>query len=296
MDVVALPLEGRVRLDRDLDQGIAGRTLVSPRLALAAEPQDLSVAGPRRNGHLELRPVREPHLPRRTIDRIEKVHRQRVADIEAAARPGGACPRGAAENLRQDVLALEIGEAGIARIGMGSCHVVGKVAIIALPRPLGARFIDLAAVEPGPLLGIAEKIIGGRHLLELFLGRLVAGVEVGMELLGKLAVGLLDVVLRGVLADAQETVGVGTQSILLSIFLPLALHRRPRTGSVARGCPDPRRRPRRGIACREALHQSFVNVVNGFTRGNPHVPLRRRSLSYHGANDIRPAELERDRS
>ena len=39
------------------------------------------------------------------------------------------------------------------------------------------------------LLGVAEHVVRGRDLLEALLGVLVAGVGVGVELLGELAVG-----------------------------------------------------------------------------------------------------------
>jgi hypothetical protein len=60
-------------------------------------------------------------------------------------------------------------------------------------RPLCARSIDLTAIEPGPFLRIAQEIIGRRDLLELLLGLTIAGVEVGMQLLGKSAIRLLNV-------------------------------------------------------------------------------------------------------
>ena len=49
-----------------------------------------------------------------------------------------------------------------------------------------------------PLLGIAENVVGGGNLLEFVLCRLVSRIEVGMQLLGELAIGLGDVLsLRG---------------------------------------------------------------------------------------------------
>jgi hypothetical protein len=55
------------------------------------------------------------------------------------------------------------------------------------------RSIDFAAIEPGPLLGVAQEIIGGRDLFEFLLGLRIAGVEVRMELLGESAIRLLNI-------------------------------------------------------------------------------------------------------
>ena len=56
-----------------------------------------------------------------------------------------------------------------------------------------AAGIDLALVEALTLLGVAENAVGLRYLLELLFDRLVAGIDVRMQLLGQLAVGALDV-------------------------------------------------------------------------------------------------------
>ena len=54
--------------------------------------------------------------------------------------------------------------------------------------------VDLAAVELLALLLVAEDVEGGADALEPLLGGLVAGVLVGMELLGELAERLADLV------------------------------------------------------------------------------------------------------
>src|SRR5215470_19387891 len=96
------------------------------------------------------------------------------------------------------------------RVGAG-----GKIAVEALARPLGAARVDLAAIEARALVRIGEEIVGRRHLLELLLGLLVAGVEVGMQLLRQLPIGLANVVGRGGLLDAQRLVGI-FQAVLLA--------------------------------------------------------------------------------
>ena len=58
------------------------------------------------------------------------------------------------------------------------------------------------------LLGVGERLVGLADLLELLLRRLVARVLVGVVLARELAERLLDLVLRGVLGDAQRLVEV----------------------------------------------------------------------------------------
>src|SRR5690606_32554494 len=55
--------------------------------------------------------------------------------------------------------------------------------------------VDFAAVELGPLLGIAQQIIGMRCLGKLGVSRRVFGILVRVIFLGQLAIGGLDVLL-----------------------------------------------------------------------------------------------------
>jgi len=66
---------------------------------------------------------------------------------------------------------------------------------------LARQIVDL------PLLGVYEAGVGGTHLLE-GLGRLGRVVLVGVELDGQLLIGLLDLLLRGALLQAQDIVVV----------------------------------------------------------------------------------------
>ena len=101
-----------------------------------------------------------------------------------------------AEDPRQDVVhPVHVGEARVAGIDMGSVPL-REVPIVALAGAFGARGIDLAAIETGALVRIAQEIVSGRDLLECFLGLLVAGIEVRVQLLGQLAVRFLYLLLR----------------------------------------------------------------------------------------------------
>ena len=64
------------------------------------------------------------------------------------------------------------------------------------------------AVVAGAPLGVAQDLVGDRHLLEARLGLGVALVGVGMELAGAGAVGPLDLLVAGVAPDAEQFVEV----------------------------------------------------------------------------------------
>src|SRR6266540_2001662 len=80
----------------------------------------------------------------------------------------------------------------------------------------------LLAVEPGlpegvvalPLLRVAEHAVGLGDLLEALLSVRVAGVEVRVVLARQLAVGALDLLGRGIAADAEHGVVVGHPALL----------------------------------------------------------------------------------
>src|SRR5204862_2480127 len=72
----------------------------------------------------------------------------------------------------------------------------------------------LATVVLLALVGVAERVVGGRDLLEARLGVGIAGVAVGVVLARELAVGLLDLILRGLAVDAERLVVVGAPSHL----------------------------------------------------------------------------------
>jgi hypothetical protein len=63
-------------------------------------------------------------------------------------------------------------------------------------------------VVPGALLGIVEDLVGLGDLLELLLGRLVAGVPIRVVLEGEFSVGLLDRVVVRPAWDAERFVAV----------------------------------------------------------------------------------------
>jgi hypothetical protein len=67
---------------------------------------------------------------------------------------------------------------------------------------------DPAGVVGLALLGVGQDRVRLLHLLEALLGRLVARVAVGVVLARELAVGLLDLLVGGLLVDAERRVGI----------------------------------------------------------------------------------------
>jgi hypothetical protein len=64
------------------------------------------------------------------------------------------------------------------------------------------------AVVRGAALGVREDLVGLRGLLELLLRLGVVRVDVGVQLAGQTAEGLLDRLVVGVAADAEDLVRV----------------------------------------------------------------------------------------
>jgi hypothetical protein len=81
-------------------------------------------------------------------------------------------------------------------------------AVVPLLRLLCAGCVDFALVVAFALFGVLEELIGRGEFLEPLLGIGVAGVEIRMQLLGELAVGLADLGLRCVLGDAEGLVWI----------------------------------------------------------------------------------------
>src|ERR1700730_10687396 len=139
-----------------------------------------------------------------------------IMNILAAS---AASTASAAENLRENILRsaviAEIGKAGVAGVGRPAT-LIGKIPIILLAWPLRARRVDFSAIETRALVRIAQEIIGGRNFLEFFFSRLVARIEVRVKLFRQPAIGLLNLVLRGLFLYAQRCVGVRGQCPLLS--------------------------------------------------------------------------------
>ena len=85
-------------------------------------------------------------------------------------------------------------------------HDVGEREALALPERRRRRAQRVAAeVVHLALLRVAQHVVGARDLLEALLRRLV-GVDVGVQLAGQRAVGLLDLLGARVARDAEDFV------------------------------------------------------------------------------------------
>ena len=154
------------------------------------------------DGHVERAAVGKRDALLGAVHRLEEIDLEPILRIlpahGEALTAGAARPASPAEQIAE-----QIGEAAEILVARGraiarAVLAAGIFAVVALLRPLLPACVDLAGVVAPALLGIAENVVGGGDLLELLLGRLVPGIEVGVQLLGELAVGLDDVLgLRG---------------------------------------------------------------------------------------------------
>src|SRR4029077_17162632 len=131
------------------------------------------------------------------VHRLEKIDAEPILRILSAHGEALTASRAAALSPSEQI-AEQIGElADILEAGASmvtrAFRPAGEIAIILLLRPLLPARIDLAAVIAPALLRIVQDRIGGGDLLELLLGRLVARIEIGVQLLGELTIGLGDV-------------------------------------------------------------------------------------------------------
>ncbi len=123
---------------------------------------------------------------------LELGHQLEVGAAHGSRTTPPAASEPAAEERVEQVAQAKIGE-GIAAGSPGA------------PQAFGAeRVVALAA------LGVAQHLVGARHLLEALgaLGALGAGVGIGMELACELSVGALDLVVGSIRRDPEQLVQV----------------------------------------------------------------------------------------
>src|SRR6185437_6312108 len=98
----------------------------------------------------------------------------------------------------------------LAGIRLGIVSVIG----IGILRLFGAAGVDLALVEPRAFRLVADDFVGGADFLEPRLGLFVTGIEVGVELLGELAVDRTDFRVGRVRLDPQHLVRIARSHAL----------------------------------------------------------------------------------
>jgi hypothetical protein len=135
----------------------------------------------------------------------------------AAAQPTGPGLTAAEQSFEQiaevDALgsghALELARVEALRAGSSAARAVAA----AEPRPERARRValgvNLAAVETGALVLVAQQVIGLGDVGETLRRLRIVLVAIGVQFLGKLAVGGLDVLLTRIAGNAQGGIGIG---------------------------------------------------------------------------------------
>ena len=127
------------------------------------------------------------------------------------------------------------------------------------PRPTGLIAEDALgpeAVVAGPLLGVAQDLVGQRHLFELRLGDVVPGIVVRVQFPGAGPVGLLDLVVGGLRPDAQEPVQVAQ-----------AFNSRHRGSRSLSLIPDPAGAPPRPVSPSRSPSRSPTTCAAASARG-----------------------------
>ena len=108
---------------------------------------------------------------------------------------------------------------GVAGEGAARPSARARMLPRALPRPRSERHalvaigIDLTAIEAALGGGFREKIESRGGALEAFLSLLIAGADVGMQLLGKLPVRATNLVGGSGSADAEGGIRIPTQGV-----------------------------------------------------------------------------------
>src|SRR5262245_133259 len=195
-DIVARALELLMRTHTHFDQRIAGLTTAAGGPALAAQAQDLTVG--HALGHVEIKHAAFGHGDAlgSPVDGLQKIYLQRIANVlpahaERRAGIGAATPTHGAKQVGENIAKTELVAGARAPRVTAERVAAGVSALIAAA--LLTIGVDLAPVVLLALFGVADDLIGGRDLLEAFLGRgSVAGVEVGVQLLGQFAIGPAD--------------------------------------------------------------------------------------------------------
>src|SRR5262249_28178061 len=130
---------------------------------------------------------------------------EHLAEEVGEARAFGAAPPAAAASTGA-------AEAELARIAAKREALAALCPAPVLARPLGVesgvQALGAEFVVQLALGGVAQHVVGDRHVFEAFLGALVAGIHIGMQLARELAIGLSDLVLARPFRDAKDGVVV----------------------------------------------------------------------------------------
>src|SRR5690606_12629214 len=218
VDVTALGPEERVRRQPDDCIKIASLPAGDAGAALGRQPDTAPVRDTGRNadvqraralhdapGMIDFRDRDRQRLRRAVIGLLERQCDRRLIVLAPGRERERAAAAGAEAGLTEQALE-EIAEgAGAGRTGAAEMKML--LPVRRRPELLTSLPIRAERVVRGPLLGVAQDLVGLADLLEALLGvRLLADVRV--ILARKAAVGALDLVLRRVPGDAHDLVVV----------------------------------------------------------------------------------------
>jgi hypothetical protein len=207
MNIIALACEKVVRLDRDLHIRVAGSAFSDSRATLTAQPQDLALLNPRRNRDVERAPVGQGQPFGLAPDGFKEFDGETILHILSASPSRTLGPT--LEQLGKDVIGIcKIGKAGMILVAMSTRGFGRKILIKPLLRRLGPRSVDVSPVESTAFVWIGDQVVCGRNLLEPLFKFPISRVEIGMQLLGELAIRFLYPFRRSSAFDAQCLIGV----------------------------------------------------------------------------------------
>src|SRR6185312_6632301 len=195
LDVGAAPSQVWIGADLDVQVEIPGRPVARRRgRPLPGETQPPAVLHARRNVDLDGRSAPGADGSLAAQRRLDE------RDLQPPHRVGAACL------ARADAARVEAAtRRGAAADGARAAERLGeRVGVEPFGHPVGPDRGVLETVVFPALLGIAEDVVRLVDLLEAFGLALVAASDVGVVLLGELAIGLLDRSLVRVLRDPQR--------------------------------------------------------------------------------------------
>src|SRR5581483_4725446 len=238
--------------------------------------------GPRaaagRAGSRALHPDRNGGPPHRVVEG--------QPDLGLEVRPAGdasASPSAPGEDAEQVAEVPESGEvAEVLEADPAAAHPAGEPGAEARGGHLAHLVVLLALVL------VADDVVRGRDLLEALLRGLVAGVRVRVIALRELAIGLLDLGLRGVLGHAQDLVVVLLEPLAPDVAVhgdPLAL-----VGDAHPGRPD--HPAAQGVSLTEHVGDDWLSVA----RARAHqrlVQLRIERLALRRLDALEPFPAQR---
>ena len=223
--VVVLADEEGVRVDVDLQIGVAFRAAVEAETPLALKSKGLTVLHALRDRHVECLAVGKLDPLAHAGCRIQETDLHAVVHVGAALLGSAAATglavaatEGAAKQIGENLVGCEVLiECEAAVLVAAGSPGFRIVAIEAALRRFLAAGVDLSGIEAFAFVGIAQDSVGLRNLLEALFDLGVARIEIWMQFLSQLAISCLDLVLAGAASNAQRFVRIA--------------HRRPRVPS-----------------------------------------------------------------